>query len=98
MKLNQAKFLWTAKNIHPEGEVVQDDSSIICVNLRHQIQITHDYKKANRVEIKFKDDGVRFLVPDHNMLQEVFLIHLQNKDCVMKMRAYCEKTFERVTD
>lgn len=96
MKLDQIKFLWTMKNVHPEGDVIQDSTSIIRVNLRKQIQVTHDYKKGNRVEITFLTDGARYVVEDHNQLQDVCLIHLQNKVCEQKMRKFCDEHFQKV--
>lgn len=96
MKMDQIKFLWTMKNLHPEGNIIQNETSIITVNLRKNIQITHDYKKGNRVEIIFTIDQKRYLVEDHNDLQEFCIIHLQNQQCEQKMRKYCESHFKKI--
>lgn len=91
MKMDQNKFLWLGHVSKPEGGVTQDESSVVTINLRPQVQITHDYKKQNRVEVILKDDGSRFLVEDHNDLQEIFSLHLMNKDCVQLIRKYAEE-------
>lgn len=95
MKMDQMKFIWLANQVHPEGGVTQDETSVVVMNLRPQIQVTHDYKKQDRIEIIFRDDNTRFFVEDHNALQEVFSIHLSNKDCVQLIREYAEKHFKK---
>lgn len=96
MKLRQDQFIWLMKNMHIEGGLTQDSTSVLKVQLRKNILITHDYAKGNRVEVTFLNDGKKYLVDDHNQLQELMLIHLQNKNCEQLMRRKCAELFEEI--
>lgn len=95
MQLNQAKFIWLANNVKATS-LEQDSSPVVTMHLRPQIDITHNYKLRDRVEIVFKDDGKKFFVPDHNMLEEICRYHMLNKDCVQIIRRYAEENLEPV--
>ncbi len=97
MQLTQSKFIWLGNNVHAL-KVEQDDTSVVTMHLRPQIDITHDHQRNNRVEIIFKDDGAKFLVKDHDQLSEICRIHLMNKDCVELLRRHCEKYLTKVTE
>lgn len=96
VQLDQPKFIWTMNNVHASGKVQQNGTSEVKVDLRPQVQISHDYRKNNRTTITFKDDGVTFIIPDHTDLEEICRIHLMNKDAVQILREHCEKYLTKV--
>lgn len=95
MKMDQAKFLWLTKTIHPKGPVTQGPNGISTVELRPGITISHNYKKNNQVKITFTDTNISYIVDDHNDLQDIVLLHLNNEECAEQIRQYCETNFKK---
>lgn len=75
--MQQHEFISVSKNI-PGAKVTQDYEGKVDVTLTDNIIITHDYKKRNIIEIKFKKEEVKFLVPDKKSLEMIYTIFLQN--------------------
>lgn len=75
--MNQHEFILVSKNI-PGLLVTQDYEGKVNVTLSDNIIIVHDYKKRNIIEITFKKEESKFLVPDKKSLKEIYEIFLLN--------------------
>lgn len=96
--MTQIKFLWLSNNIPNKIGVEQTEDGMVIVKLRPKIDITHNFKKRDRVEIILKDDNSRFIIPDDESLQEVYTMHVMNEEVMLLMHQYCESHFTRITD
>lgn len=94
--MDQIKFIVMANNIYPEGEVKQDPNGITIVNLRPQIQITHNYKKKNEMKIIFNDTNDEYLISSKNELEEIYGLHLANKDVIQILHEYCKNNLKSI--
>lgn len=94
--MDQIKFIVMANNVYPEGEVKQDPNGITIVNLRPQIQITHNYKKKNEMKIIFNDTNDEYLVSSKNELEEIYGLHLANKDVIQILHEYCKNNLKSI--
>lgn len=92
--MNQINFVWMSRNI-PGVSVRQDSSGITTVKLRPLIEITHDCTKRDRIEIIFKDDNTKYLIPDNKVLEEIYKMHISNTELMLLMHQYCESNLSR---
>lgn len=93
--MQQHEFIWMAKNLKVT-DVTQDETGNTVINLRPQIQLTHNYKKKNQMQIVFTEDQSRFLIPSKSDLEEIFRLHLSNVNVEQILRKHCEDNFEKV--
>lgn len=94
--MDQIKFIVMANNVYPEGEVKQDPNGITIVNLRPQIQITHNYKRKNEMKIIFNDTNDEYLISSKNELEEIYGLHLANKDVIQILHEYCKNNLKSI--
>lgn len=93
--MDQIKFVWISKNIPNILGVNQDEDGITTVKLRPLIEITHNFKKRNKVEILFKDDNSKYLIPDQKTLEEIYKMHMSNTEVMLLMHQYCDKNLSK---
>lgn len=91
--MQQCEFIMMAKKCSAKGSV-QDEVGNTTINLRDGINISHNYKKKNQMKIIFIEDQAQFIIPDKNALQEIYAIHMMNKDAMQLIRDYCSKEFQ----
>lgn len=96
--MNQIKFLWISNNIPNKLGVEQTEDGIVIVKLRPKIDITHNYKKRDRMEIIFKDDNKRYLIHDHKILKEIYTLHMQNEEVMLLLHQYCESNLTLINE
>lgn len=94
MQFDQAKFIWLGNTVHALS-VEQNNTPVITMHLRKDIDITHNYKRGNRLEIILHNTD-KYLIPDGNYLEEIIRIHLMNKDPIIPIKRYCEKYFKKI--
>lgn len=94
--MDQIKFIIMANNIHPEGEIEQTPDGIVIVNLRSQIQITHNYKRKNEMRIIFNDSKIQYIISNKSELEEIYRMHLANTDVVQMLHDYCKNNLKVV--
>lgn len=92
--MQQQEFIWMANNIPHDG-IIQDEIGNTIIQLRSQIQLTHNYKKKNQMMIIFQEDQSRFLIPSKKRLEDIYRLHLENTQLTDILRNYCEGTLER---
>lgn len=88
--MNQIKFVWISKNV-PGVKVNMGPDGITTVTLRPLIDITHDSKKRNRLEIIFKDTNTKYLIPDQKILKEIYAMHMSNIEVMLLLHQYCDQ-------
>lgn len=93
--MQQHEFIWMAKNLKVNN-VTQNENGTTTINLRPQIQITHNYKKKNQMLIIFTEDQVRYLISTKVELQEIYRLHLSNVDLENVLRHYCEDWLKKI--
>ena len=96
--MDQVKFMLTANNIHPEGDIIQQPDGIVVVNMRPTIQITHNYKKKNQMQIIFVDTNDTYIIPDQQTLEEIYQMHLSNTNVVEILLKYCNKNLKKLNN
>lgn len=87
--MNQVNFLWLSKNI-PGISVRQEPKGVTVVKLRPLIEITHDSTRMNRLEILFKDDGSKYVIPNQTILEEIYRMHMANTELMLLLHQYCD--------
>ena len=87
--MNQIKFVWVSNNI-PGTKVEMGPDGITTVHLRPLIDITHDSKKRDRVEIIFKDDNSKYLISNQKTLEEIYRMHMSNTEVMLLLHQYCD--------
>lgn len=94
--MDQVKFMMMANNMQPEGSVTQDENGHVIVELRNnQIVITHNYKKHNEMKISFHDNNDTYIIPSQKELEEIYRLHLANKDVVSILHDYCNMNLKK---
>jgi len=93
--MNQAKFIWVSNNISGKLKVEMDPNGITTVKLRPLIDIIHNSNKGNKVEILFKDDNTRFIIPNQKVLEEIYRMHKNNTEVMLLLHQYCDKNLAR---
>ena len=88
--MTQIKFLWLSKNIPGISGVEQGPDGITTVKVRPLIDITHDSNKRDKVEILFKDDNTKYVIPDQKTLEEIYRMHIKNDEVMLLLHQYCE--------
>lgn len=94
--MDQTKFLYMSKNVNPVGKITDDGKGTIIVELRPHVQVTHTYKKSNKMEIIFIEDQSHYEIPSEKELEAIYRIHLSNTNFIQPARKYCEDNLERV--
>lgn len=91
--MDQTKFLYMSKKCEPTGEegIRDNGNGVVIVNLRTGVKITHNYKKNNRIEIIFENDGSRYIVATEKQLESIYKMHLSRKHFVTPARAWCKE-------
>ena len=89
------KFVWISNNIPGTLGVMMDPDGITTVALRPKIDITHNSNKRNKMEIIFKDDDSKFIIPDQKILEEIYRMHMQNDEVMLLLHQYCDKNLSR---
>ena len=92
--MQQHEFIWLGNNMKV-GRVGQDTVGNTIVDLRPQIQITHNYKKKNLMLITFSDDGLTFIIPSKSQLEDIYRMHLSNVHLGEILRKYCEDNLQK---
>lgn len=92
--MNQIKFVWLSKNI-PGTKVEMGPDGITTVTLRPLIDIVHDSNKRDRVEIIFKDDKSKYVIPDQRTLEEIYRMHMSNTEVMLLLHQYCDANLTR---
>lgn len=93
--MNQVKFIWLSNNIPDTLGVVMDENGMTVVKLREFIDITHNSKKRDKVEIIFKDDDTKYEIPNQKTLEEIYSMHMNNKEVMLLLHQYCEANLSR---
>ena len=94
--MDQIKFIQMSNNIQPMGPIVHQPNGIILVNLRPQIQVTHNYKKKNEMQVIFIDDQSRYLIPSQKELEDIYKMHLGNTNLTEILHKYCEEKLKKI--
>jgi hypothetical protein len=92
--MQQHEFIWVARS-QKINDVKQDETGNTIVNLRPQVQIIHNYKKKNHMQIVFTEDQFRFLILSTGTLKEIYNINA-TADSQSVLRKYCEDNLERI--
>ena len=89
--MDQVKFLWLSNSIPNKINVTQTEDGPIVVHLRKNIEITHDYRNRNRMEILLKDDNSKYVIPNYKSLVEIYKMHMNNEEVMYILHKYCEE-------
>lgn len=92
--LDQQKFLWIVNHSDVKS-IKQAENDVVIVNVRDNIQITHCWKKNNRMELIITDDQSHYVIPDKSHLEEILTLHIDNKDLTQILKDYCDKNLEK---
>lgn len=92
--LNQQKFLWITRNVDVKN-ISQTSNDMIIVNLRDNIQITHCWKKNDRMEVIISDDQSHYIIPDQQHLEEIYRLHLSEENLTSVLKEYCDNNLEK---
>ena len=94
--MDQTKFTYMSKKVNPVGGVTDDGYGVIIVNLRPGVQITHSYRKNNRMEIIFIEDQSHYEITSEKELESIYRIHLSNTNFIQPARKWCDEHLNRV--
>lgn len=89
--MNQIKFIWLSNNIPNIVGINMDPNGITTVSLRELIDIIHNSKKMDKIEILFKDDNTKYEIPDQKTLEEIYDMHISNEEVMLLLHQYCSK-------
>lgn len=92
--MDQMKFIFMSKKVEPES-VTDDGNGKVIVNLRKGVELTHDYKKGNRMEIHFEGDRW-YEIPSENELEILYRMHLANTNFIQPAIKYCDDNLNTV--
>lgn len=92
--MQQHEFIYITQTIRMMN-IHQDPTGKTIVQLRPQIQIIHNSKKKNQMQIIFTEDQARFLIPSKKELEEIYRLHLENVNLSQILREYCEKNLQK---
>lgn len=93
--LSQTKFMMMANRVKPLS-VSDDGNGRIIVQLRKDVQVVHNYKKNDYMEIIFTEDQSHYQIGSESQLETIFRIHLSNKDFNYPAHMYCEKQLKKI--
>lgn len=91
--MKQMEFLWMSNNIQPE-EVIQGENGDVIVNLRKGIQVIHNYKRGNKMTVRFTEDQTSFVIPSKKELEDIYRMHLGNTNLINELRKYCDDNLQ----
>lgn len=93
--MKQHEFIWAAKNMQTT-ETRQDAFGNTFIRLRKDIQLTHNYKKKDRMTIEFQDDNSVYLIPTDKELKEIYRLHLENVNLNEILHQYCSMNLTKI--
>lgn len=93
--MKQHEFIWAAKNMKV-NETRQDDFGNTFIRLRKDIQLTHNYKKKDRMAIEFQDDRSVYIIPTDKELKEIYRLHLENVNLNEILHQYCSMNLTKI--
>lgn len=91
--MEQHEFIWMGKKLGVP--VSQDETGNTIINLRPQIQLTHNYKKKNQTQIVFTEDQARYTVSNKSEVESIVGLHLNNVHLEHALRKYCEENLQK---
>ena len=93
--MSQAKFIFMMQRVQP-ASIRDDGNGKVIVILRKGVEISHDYKNCNQLEINFTDFGDRFVIGDVHTLEDLLGMHLGNTNFIAPALAFCKKHLEEM--
>lgn len=93
--MDQTKFIFTLQRMQPES-VTDDGNGVVKVVLRKGVEISHNCKRSNRMEIHFTDSGCSFVINNSHTLEDLLRMHLGNVNFIAPALAFCKKYLEEV--
>lgn len=93
--MEQMKFIFMSNKMNPIS-VSDDGNGKIIVELRKGVQVIHNYKKNNRMEIVFTDSQDHYEIPSQNELESLYQIHLGNTNFIAPATEYCENNLRKI--
>ena len=91
--VTQEDFIWRLLNVN---KITQTPDGIVIAELSKNIQIIHDYKKNNRMEVHLLDDKSQYIIDDKNSLDEILKIHLLHPNASYLIKEYAEKNLKKI--
>ena len=91
--VTQEDFIWRLLNVN---KITQTPDGIVIAELSKNIQIIHDYKKNNRMELHLLDDKSQYIIDDKNSLNEILKIHLSHPNASYLIKEYAEKHLKKI--
>ena len=91
--VTQEDFIWRLLNVN---KITQTPDGIVIAELSKNIQIIHDYKKNNRMEVHLLDDKSQYIIDDKNSLDEILKIHLLYPNASYLIKEYAEKHLKKI--
>lgn len=89
--VDQAKFIWVARNSNPE-RILMNTDGITTVWLSDDIQIIHDSNNGkNDMSIVFPNKDKVMMIHNFDQLESIYKIHLFDEKSVEKIYRWCTK-------
>lgn len=93
--MKQNEFIWMAKNLRATKSV-QDEDGNTAITLRPNILVVHNYKKRDQMIIVFIEDNSQYIIHTKKQLEDIFHIHLENKDAADILQRYCMSNLTKI--